>query len=581
MSGRCPARVKRVGDGIGVNSTALAFGLLRGDRALAQLIRFALVGGVSNIAYVLLFTVMHGTGPLIANTAGSILSTVIANELHRRLTFQAAGRVGWFAAQCEGGGLALIGLLVSSAVLAALRFSAPDLGDRAQAGAVLAVMAAVGGLRFIALRGFVFGAGQPRQHGDGPVSGRRAIVAAMINSSKKMPRICQRTTVLAMAAALLTGAAGVAAADGPDTGQDRPELRKAVQEVAEYSGITGVQVRVHDQRGEWVGSAGVRELGKAEKPPTDGKFRIGSTTKAFYSTVVLQLVGEGKIGLDSPAADYLPDFGLDRRITVRMLLQHTSGVFDYTGEYFPDGRYEPGIPWQGKDWVDNRFHTYPPEELARLGLAKPLKFAPGTNWSYSNTNYVLAKLMIEKVTGNSDRDEIQRRILQPLGLRDTVVPGDSPDIAEPHAHGYYKYEDAGQWKTIDVTRQNPSWISAAGDMISTTADLHTFFAALVGGKLLPPALLTEMTKMHPTPLPTMSYGLGLEMWDVGCGSVLASDGGVQGYGTMVYSTPDGSKTLEASVTYVDADQKHAPVEAQQKAMRRLTGAVFCDGQAAS
>ncbi|MET8872367.1 GtrA family protein [Nocardia sp. NPDC004604] len=129
---------------------------LRGDHAFAQLIRFALVGGSSNIAYGLLFMAMNGSGPLVANIVGSIVSTVIANELHRQLTFRAAGRVGWFSAQWEGGGLALIGLLISTAALAGLEFLAPGLGAIAQAGAVIAIMAAVGGMRFLALRGFVF-----------------------------------------------------------------------------------------------------------------------------------------------------------------------------------------------------------------------------------------------------------------------------------------------------------------------------------------------------------------------------------------------------------------------------------------
>ncbi|MFQ6393108.1 GtrA family protein [Nocardia sp. KC 131] len=129
---------------------------LHGDHVFAQLIRFALVGGSSNIAYVLLFVAMNDSGPLVANVAGSIVSTVIANELHRQLTFHAADRVGWFTAQCEGGGLALIGLLISTAALAGLEFSAPGLGEIAQTGAVVVIMAAVGGMRFLALRGFVF-----------------------------------------------------------------------------------------------------------------------------------------------------------------------------------------------------------------------------------------------------------------------------------------------------------------------------------------------------------------------------------------------------------------------------------------
>lgn len=129
---------------------------LRGDRAFPQLIRFALVGGLSNISYVLLFLTLAGVGTLAANVAGSVVSTVLANELHRRLTFHAAERVGWFTAQWEGGGLALLGLGISTAALASLEILSPTLNEPAQAGAVLAISAGVGGLRFLALRGLVF-----------------------------------------------------------------------------------------------------------------------------------------------------------------------------------------------------------------------------------------------------------------------------------------------------------------------------------------------------------------------------------------------------------------------------------------
>ncbi|MEV6101172.1 GtrA family protein [Nocardia sp. NPDC051981] len=141
-----------------MNTTAdLGLRYLRGDHVFAQLIRFALVGGASNITYLVLFLTLNSTGPLIANIAGSILSTVIANELHRHLTFRAAGRVTWFTAQWEGGGLAVIGLLISSAALAALDSYAPGLSPLARAAAVIALTAAIGALRFLALRGFVFG----------------------------------------------------------------------------------------------------------------------------------------------------------------------------------------------------------------------------------------------------------------------------------------------------------------------------------------------------------------------------------------------------------------------------------------
>jgi D-alanyl-D-alanine carboxypeptidase len=269
-----------------------------------------------------------------------------------------------------------------------------------------------------------------------------------------------------------------------------------------------------------------------------------------------------------------------------MLLQHTSGVFNHTGDFDPDGTYVPGIVWSGKEWVDNRFHTYRPEELARLSLSKPLRFVPGTKWSYSNTNYVLARLLIEQVTGHSYVEETRRRILRPLGLRGTVLPGTSPEIPGPHAHAYYRYSDAGQPKTVDITRQDPSWISGGGDMISTTQDLQKFISALMRGKLLPAPLLAQMR----TPNPTAGYGLGLFVQDgttptpfppPSCGvTVLTHNGNVQGYATLMYSTPDGSKTLTASLNYVD-DAAQSLAGPFRTELQKLVDVVFCDGQPAA
>ncbi|MCQ8770941.1 serine hydrolase domain-containing protein [Streptomyces telluris] len=357
-------------------------------------------------------------------------------------------------------------------------------------------------------------------------------------------------------------------------GAARPELQKAIEEIVD-SGFTGVHVRVHDEQGQWVGSAGVGRLGESAAPPVDGRIRIGSNTKTFTATLVLQLVAEGRIRLDDSVAGHLPEFGLDRRITVRMLLQHTSGVFNFTGEYYDDGTVAPGIPWQGREWVDNRFKTYRPEELVRLALSKPARFEPGTDWSYSNTNYVLARLLIEKATGGSLAEEMQRLILGPLGLSGTLTPDTREEIPEPHAHAYYRYEDAGREKTVDVTRQNPSWISSGGDMISTTQDLHTFISALLGGRLLPAPLLAEMC----TPHPKSGYGLGLFVQDTDCGgTVITHNGGIAGHAALMYSTPDGSKTLTATLNYVD-DAAMSLAEPFQKATQRLVQDVFCGGQA--
>ncbi|WP_018352671.1 serine hydrolase domain-containing protein [Longispora albida] len=405
-------------------------------------------------------------------------------------------------------------------------------------------------------------------------------------STKKLLRPLLRAGVTALAAALLAGVAaapGAASAHDGTAARKRPELQKAMQDIA-ASGFTGVQLRVRDQRGEWAGSAGVRELGGTARPSVNGRFRVGSVTKTFTATVVLQLVAEGRIGLDTPVAGLLPEFALDRRITVRMLLQHTSGIFNFTGEYLPDGTVVPGIVSAGKEWVSTRFRTYTDEELVRFALSHQPRFEPGASWSYSNTNYVLAKLLIERVSGRSYATETHRRIIQPLGLRGTFVPGTSTEIPGQHAHAYYSYEENGEQKTVDVSSQNPSWISAAGDMISTTEDLGTFVSALMRGRLLPLSLVAEMR----TPDPVAGYGYGLFVLDgvtpspfpqPSCKVTLVThNGGVQGYGTLMYSTPDGRRTLTASLTYVDnaSGSMQGP---GRSAMQRLVNEVFCDGRA--
>ncbi|WP_336213246.1 serine hydrolase domain-containing protein [Nonomuraea sp. LPB2021202275-12-8] len=399
-------------------------------------------------------------------------------------------------------------------------------------------------------------------------------------------KVLRRVTVTALSAALLAATAtpGPATAASSVTvpaaaaGQDRPDLRKAMQAFVD-AGFTGVQLRVHDERGEWAGSAGVRKLGAAAKPPTNGRFWTGSVIKTFVATAVLQLVAEGKLGLDAPVAGYLPELGLDGRITVRMLLRHTSGLFNYTGDFDPDGTWVPGISAAGKDWLDNRFRSYQPEELVRLALAKPARFTPGTDQSYANTNYSLAALLIEQVTGRTYAEELQRRIVRPLGLKGTMVAGDRTRLPGPHAHGYYRYQDAaGKKQVADISRQNLSLLAGAGDLISTTQDLHTFISALNGGRLLPDALLAEMR----TPHPKMGYGLGLFVQDLGpgCGTVYQHNGSPpHGYGTLMYSSPDGKTTVTGSVTWVDEATRGPAAADFQKLVDTLAKDVFCSGQA--
>ena len=372
-----------------------------------------------------------------------------------------------------------------------------------------------------------------------------------------------------LAVGLTSGTAPAAAQPGHD------DLRQAMTALVD-AGVAGVQVRVHDDQGDWTGSAGVRRL-SGGTVPTNGRFRVGSITKTFVSTVLLQLVAEGRVVLDEPVADYLPRYGFDPRITVRMLLRHESGLFNYTGEPNPDGTVEPGIPLFGKDFEANRYRTVTPEEMLAVALAKPLRFTPGTEWRYSNTNYIVAGLLIERVTGRPWDVQVRDRILRPLGLRQTVLPGEWTGLPNPHAHGYYTFRDEDGLTVLDATRLNPSWAGSAGAIISTTRDLDTFVDALLGGRLLPAGLLTQMM----TPSAFAPYGLGLEQVDTGpaCGGVhFGHSGSIHGYQSYLYSTPDRTNRVEISITTGDADLSDPAVAAGvQDALVTLVLTSACGG----
>ncbi|MFD3592558.1 serine hydrolase domain-containing protein [Nocardia sp. NPDC058640] len=351
--------------------------------------------------------------------------------------------------------------------------------------------------------------------------------------------------------------------------QANPDFQRIIDEIVD-TGFVGIQLRVTDEHREWAGTAGLSALGETAPPPSNGRIRIGSNTKTFVATAVLQLVAEGQIALDTPAAHYLPHLAIDPRITVRMLLQHTSGIFNFTGEVLEDGTIVPGVvAWSGKDWVDNRLRGRDVLDLVRQALALPARFEPGTDWSYSNTNYAIARLLIEAVTGDPLAQVMQRQILEPLGLTDTLVPENSTELGGPHAHAYYRYDDAGKQRTVDVTVSDPSWISSGGDMISTSKDLHTFIRALVTGKLLPAPLLADML----TPESKVGYGLGVIVQHTRSGTVITHNGGHGGHAALMYSTADGSKTMTAALNYVD-DADLTLSEPFQQATQRLIEEVF-------
>ncbi|RKT52032.1 serine hydrolase domain-containing protein [Saccharothrix australiensis] len=355
----------------------------------------------------------------------------------------------------------------------------------------------------------------------------------------------------------------------------RRELRQAMDDVVAAGGA-GVVVRVHDGKGDWVGSAGRAELHRSAEPVPTGRFRAGSITKTFVATVVMQLVDERKVSLDDPVARHLPRFGVDPRITVRMLLQHTSGLFNYTGDVKPDGTADPGIPMWGQEYVDNLFRTYRAEELVRSALAKPARFEPGARHAYSNTNYLLLGLLIEKVTGTGYDTQVERRILQPLGLRDSSLPGTRTGITGPHAHSYFGYQHDGRLKVVDITRMNPSWAGAAGEIITSTRDLDRFISALLGGQLVSPSSLAGMRETVPAGR-AGRIGLGLFETEFapGC-TAYGHTGGTQSVTSYMYSTPDRARRVEFSINHgtIDAGDP-AQREKFGKAQEKLAATALC------
>ncbi|MGQ0840989.1 serine hydrolase [Actinokineospora sp.] len=325
----------------------------------------------------------------------------------------------------------------------------------------------------------------------------------------------------------------------------RTKLRQAIEAMLPL-GAAGAQFRVSVGEDTFVARAGVEAFGAAAPVPVDGRFRIACITKMYVSVVLLQLTAEGKVDLDAPIATYLPDLLPDGdKVTVRQMLQHTSGLYNHA-----DSFQRPGERFQR-----DRYNHYDAAELVAVAAAKPLNFEPGTKFEYSNTNYIALGLLIKAVTGKSYEEEIRTRILEPLGLRNTVLPGEDPVIHGPHARGYMKIKG----ESVDVTEMNPSEACSAGSIIATTADLDAFLVALMDGKLLAPAQFAEMKTTVPpewVPLPMSNgYGLGFMPLETDCGlSLWGHGGGIPGYATFVGSTLDGHRRLIASITLdIDPD----------------------------
>ncbi|MFE9413222.1 serine hydrolase domain-containing protein [Streptomyces sp. NPDC006704] len=249
-----------------------------------------------------------------------------------------------------------------------------------------------------------------------------------------------------------------------------------------------------------------------------------------------------------------------RRITVRQLLQHTSGIPDYLDFLKP------------QDVLDNPLAHYDAHDLVKLALARPRVFDPGAGWQYSNTGYLLAGMLIERVTGHPYGEEIRRRIIEPLALRQTSVPDDASQIRGPHPRGYARPGKDAQLQ--DITALNPTVAGASGSMISSGADFNRFLDALLGGELLAPVQLQQMMKTRPTGnRDGGAYGLGLESHPLPCGGLAwGHDGGIPGFQTTGAATDDGSQATAMVNLYLGG------TDAQNNDMASAAQTALCEGR---
>ncbi|WP_222196009.1 serine hydrolase domain-containing protein [Modestobacter italicus] len=381
-----------------------------------------------------------------------------------------------------------------------------------------------------------------------------------VRPTSSLPRRTWATLLLAAAALTTVGTTSLLSPDAAEAGGGhRPahavqdELDALVAEdgfPAALAAVRGADGRVHDL------TAGVGDLATGERVPVDGQVRIASNTKTFVATVVLQLVGEGLVDLDAPVETYLPGLVRGPRgdgtvITVRQLLQHTSGLPEYVDVLVADH-------------LANQHRYVEPHQLLDIALARPASSAPGTSWQYSNTNYVLAGLLVQEVTGRPVGEEITTRVIEPLGLEDTYWPHEGEQVLrEDHPHGYHRTGPAAEF--VDVSVQDPSFGWAAGQLVSTPGDLLEFFTALVDGGLLTPELLAEMQTTVPAPDASARgdelYGLGLQTFTLSCGGTAWTHGGdIPGYETRSAVTEDGRGAVVAVTALPTEIEQYVHVE---------------------
>lgn len=301
---------------------------------------------------------------------------------------------------------------------------------------------------------------------------------------------------------------------------DAAALKAQFEELAKHFMVPGAAMLIRTPEGEITSTYGTTTLGGSTPVSLDDHLRVGSNTKTWTATVILQLVQEGKIALSDPVSKYRPDVPNGKNITIEQLLNMRSGLFNYTETYELNHQLDtnPQRAWQ-------------PEELVRMGDSLPVYFAPGKGWHYSNTNYVLLGLIAEQIDGEPLQQIFQKRLFGPLGLTQTSYPSmDDSSIPAPFTNGYMYTDNvltlsssklpadllaaahAGTLLPNDQTNVNPSWAGAAGGGISTIRDLATWVKAIVGGSTLLNSDLQKQRLKSVSPISkgaTLAYGWGI------------------------------------------------------------------------
>jgi D-alanyl-D-alanine carboxypeptidase len=339
-----------------------------------------------------------------------------------------------------------------------------------------------------------------------------------------------KLALLAALAALpaVTGGASSAGASPPDVSR----LQQALDDVV-AAGVPGAIALVRDGGRTIRLASGYANLAPRTPMRATDRFRIASETKTFVATVVLQLVGERKLALEETIERRLPGLVPNgRHITVRQLLNHTSGLF----EYAEDNAFLAAQ-------LKHRTKAWRPRQLIAVGTAHKALFAPGARWSYSNTGYIVLGLIVEKATGHALGVELRKRIFERLHLRSTTFDT-RPQIAGRHAHGYSRF---GQRRLYDVSVISPTLFWAAGAIVSTADDLARFHDALLGGRLLRRDLLAAM-KTTVKVSPGQRYGLGIIKSRLPCSTFWGHGGGTFGYELFADSTASGTRHVVVALT---------------------------------